>query len=191
MRKLLSLVIILAVLSMLLVTSVVSAVSTTATITITAQGSEVDIVVYMHGTTDPAVWDAGTVGASDTPATTITTFVLTSAGVEDVDVTIAGRSMKNPTDTVTWTLSDTAAPGAATFGMKAGLDDADDLFDITILNVGEALNKLVDDLATGSQDFGLKFWAPSSVLGNEVMEMVGAAGNHDDADRGLLLTGSI
>jgi len=188
MRKLMGIVVILTILVSLCLVPSVSA-GTTDTITITATGSEVDISV------DEAAWDVGYVYASgtyNTPGTPATSWAtLTSGGVENVDVTIAGRSMKNAAGTHIWTLSDTAEAGDDIFGMKAGLDDEGDLMDIIILNVGQTLEKLVDELATGTQDFGLRFLAPTVLNDLEEMEMVGAGGTAADVPRGLVLTGSI
>ncbi len=187
MKKLLGIVVVLILLLALCVmpSSGVFAVSSTATITITATGSEIDISVA------PTSWSIGTVHASDNKTTALNAYNLTSAGSEDVDVTIAGRSMKDTVDGLqkTWALSNTATPGAAIFGMKAGLDGGS--WSIVILNVGQTLEKLVDELATGIQGFGLNFLAPSSSLDNYEMEMVGSTGATGDADRGILLTGSI
>jgi hypothetical protein len=187
MRKLLGLVTILAILSTLFVASTVGAAST-ANITITATGSVISISV------DPTAWDVGIVMVSETPATAINFLTLTTTGSEAVDVTIAGRAMENVAGDHVWALSNTAAPGADTIGMKAGLDDGDDLFDIIILNVGQTLEKLVDELdnTPGTQAFGLKFYSPTSgVVDGEVMEMIGAVGASTDNPRGLVLTGSI
>lgn len=184
MKKLIVVAIIMAMLA-IMAFPLFSSAASVLYITITATGSEVSI------TCNQTAWNVGTVQASTTATTAINWARLTNAGSEAVDVTIAGRSMKNAGGTNTWTLANDASPGSAIFGMEAGLDDAGDLYDITIKNVGETLNKLVDELAPGNQDFGLKFYAPTSTLGNDVMEMVGAGGTAGDSPRGLVLTGSI
>jgi len=187
MKKRILVGILIVALSLCLIPMTVQAASTD-TITITATGAEVDISV------DTTAWDVGNVVTSQTYQTGITSSwaTITNNAAASVDVTIGGRSMKDSTDTDTWTLSDTATAGADTFGMKCGLDDGDDLYDIIIKNQGSSPNLIVDDLAgSGTEDFGLQFLAPTSMSTYEVMEMVGTVGNHDDTDRGLLFTGSV
>lgn len=165
--------------------------ATTDYITITATGAEVNIVLNV------SAWNVGYVYASDVINTTsvadppgLDWARLTNNGGEAVDVTVAGRSMKDSANDDTWTLSNTATAGADTFGMYAGKSGDD--YNIVIKNVGETLNQLVDELAaSGTQDFGLEFHAPTSMSTFEEMEMVGAVGNHDDDPRGLVFTGSV
>jgi hypothetical protein len=60
-----------------------------------------------------------------------------------------------------WTLSDIAAPGANTCGMKAGLDDADDLYDVIIKKTSG--NQLAGNMApSASQQWGIQLLAPTS-----------------------------
>jgi hypothetical protein len=47
---------------------------------------------------------------------------------------------------VTWTLLDTATPGENIYGLKAGLDDADDTFDVIVKKTA-TYNTLVSNLA--------------------------------------------
>jgi len=156
---------------------------TTVYITITAQGREIDISCNQTG------WNVGTVSANDNITTSKTWARLTSSGTEDVDVTIGGRHMENAGGTDNWTLANDGAAAADTFAMWAALDGGN--WTIVIKNVDETLNLLVDELATGTQDFGLCFLAPTSSVGNDLMEMVGDGGTAADNPRGLVLTGSI
>jgi len=183
MRKVVIMATLFALLMTMGLSQLVSA-SSVLYITITATGSEIDITCNRTG------WTVGIVNASGNVTTGVarTWAQLESKGTEDVDVTIGGRSMKNAAGTVTWTLADDGAAGAATFGMYAG--HAGKYWNVLIKNVGETLNKLVTNFSAGTQNFGLCFLAPTETLGNEVMEMVGADGNANDEPRGLVLTGS-
>jgi hypothetical protein len=175
---------ILAALVLALCPVMVTMAGTVLNITITAQGSEIDV------SCNRTAWNVGTVHLSDNINTGTSWGLLTNSGSEAVDVTIAGRDMKNAGSTITWTFDNTGVAGVATFGMWAGLD-GNDTPDILILEVGDTLEKLVDELATGTQDFDLWFYAPTATLGNDSMEMVGAGGTPADSPRGLVLTGSI
>ena len=184
---------ILAIVASLCIMPAAALADTTDTITITATGSEISIAV------DTAGWNVGYVQVSEVAATGIIASwaTLTNSGAEAVDVSIGGGDMENAAGNHTWTISETFSGGPPTvptvgsdiFGMCAGLDDGDDTYDIEIWKVGSTLIDLVDELATGTQDFGLKFWAPSSMSYYEVMEMVGAEGTAADEPRGLVLTG--
>ena len=149
--------------------------STTANITITATGSEVDI------SCNQTIWAIGTVQATQTYATTITWGLVTNDGSEDVDVAISGDNMTG--GAVVWVLSDDGNAGAGIIGMNAGLDDADDLYDIVIKR-NTTFNLLVDELtgSGGTEAFGLQFKSPTSGVGNEAMTMING---------GVWLTGSI
>jgi hypothetical protein len=175
---------ILAALVLAICPVMVTMAGTVLNITITAQGSEIDV------SCNRTAWNVGTVHLSDNINTGTSWGLLTNDGAEAVDVTIAGRSMKNAGSTITWTLANDGIAGTTIFGMWAGLD-GDDTPDITIKNVGQTLDKIVDELATGTQDFDLWFLAPSATMGNDSMEMVGAGGTPADSPRGLVLTGSI
>jgi hypothetical protein len=174
MRKWLAIAVVGAILVTMAMPFLASA-ATSVNIAITATGSEINI------TCNQTSWDAGTLSASETNETAINWGqVENDGGSEAVDISIHGHDMTG--GVVTWTLADDGNAGAATIGMKAGLDDADDLFDIVIKKTA-AFNLLVDELATdATADFGLKLWAPTSGVGNEAMTMESS---------GLTLTGSI
>jgi len=148
---------------------------TSVNIAITATGSEINI------TCNQTSWDAGTLAASETAQTAINWGQVTNdGGSEAVDVSIHGHDMTG--GIVTWTLADDATPGDAIIGMQAGLDDADDLYDI-VIKKSAAYNLLSNELATDASDnFGIKFYAPTVNVGNEAMTM---------GDNGVVLTGSI
>jgi hypothetical protein len=73
----------------------------------------------------------------------------------------------------TWALSDTATPGENIYGLYAGLDDADDLFDVIVRETA-TYNTLVSDLAEdATQDWGLKLYMPTSLSGYDAQQMSG------------------
>ena len=110
----------------------------------------------------------GTIALGNTSATTINAFTLTNTGDCAVDVTIQGTDFTGGDDT--WDLSDNASVGDNIYGLKAGLDDADDLFDITI---GEAsATAFISNLGvSGNQSWGLKIYMPSAVTGYDRQSM--------------------
>jgi hypothetical protein len=187
MKRLIGLIAIIVLLSVLVPVLGVGAVSGTATITITATGAVLDISVA------PTSWSVGTVIDGSVVETALTTYQLNNLGATASDVTIAGRQMEDAEDitVVTWTMSNDGTGGATEFGMQAGLEGGS--FNLPIKNVGQSgLSKVGSNLAGSAHvHFGLQFTAPTSGVTATAMYMVGAAGNHDDADAGLLLTASV
>lgn len=161
-------------------------------IDITATGSELDI------SDNVSAWDVGTVSANDEVSTSITWGRITNNTSEEVSIRVYGNDMKDAATgtTKTWTLA--TSIGAATFAMKVGLDDDDDTFDITVRRCGYTpYNMLSYNADTtldseGTWDYGLKFLAPSSSVGNEAMIMCDISGDHtDDSDNGLVFAAEI
>lgn len=100
------------------------------------------------------------VSASSTYETAINWCRITNNSGGTVNITIHGHDMTG--GGYTWDLADDATPGSMTYGLKAGLDDADDTFDI-IVRETETFNVLVGNMAdSATQDFGLKLWAPTA-----------------------------
>ena len=114
-------------------------------------------------TNTPDSYPFGILGEGETANTTINHFTLTNNSGFDVDVTIQGTDLNG--GDATWTLADTASTD--TYALEAGLDDADDSFDITVKKT--APNYLVEDLAGGAttQDWGLKIYMPTSITDKE------------------------
>jgi len=105
--------------------------------------------------------DFGVLAEGATGETAINFFTVTNNSGYAVNITISGTDLTGGT---AWTLSDTATPGTDTYGLKAGLDDADDQFDIIVKK--SSPNYLVENLAnSASQDWGLKIWAPTTFTG--------------------------
>jgi hypothetical protein len=175
MNKVLILTVVVSLMLVLAIPFGVATAATSVNIAITATGSEINI------TCNQTTWDAGTLSTSETAQTAINWGqVQNDGGSEAVDISIHGHDMTG--GAVTWTLSDDGNAGDAIIGMAAGLDDADDLYDI-VIKKNAAYNLLVNELATdATEDFGLKFFAPSANVGNEAMTM---------GSSGLTLTGSI
>jgi hypothetical protein len=73
----------------------------------------------------------------------------------------------------TWTLSDTATQGEDIYGLKAGLDDEDDNFDI-VVKKNTIYNNLISGLEVSStQDWGLQMLAPNTITDYAKGEMSG------------------
>lgn len=116
----------------------------------------------------PGSYGFGTVDLSGTAVSGLTYFTVENTGDAACDIAIRGTDFSGGGET--WTLSDTATPGAGTCGLKAGL-----VSDYTIIvKKTSTYNTLVSNLAVDSTDeWGLKLWAPTSgVLGNEVTSTV-------------------
>ena len=74
-------------------------------------------------------------------------------------------------DAHTWSLSGTATPSENIYGLYAGLDDADDLFD-TVVNL--TANAFVTNLAEATtQAWGLNISMPDSLSGYNMQQMTG------------------
>lgn len=111
----------------------------------------------------------GTLSVNTNSTTTIDFFTLNNTGGVAVDVTIHGTNFTGGDDT--WALSDTATIGENTYGLKAGLDDVDDTFDV-IVKHSEAYNTLVSDLGIGADTgWGIQLFMPSTVTNYDGQEM--------------------
>jgi hypothetical protein len=106
----------------------------------------------------PVSYNFGTLNQGDTAVTGLAHFTVQNYGVGAIDVAISAEDMTGVgTD---WTLSDTATAGADTYGLKAGLSGDD--YNI-IVKKSSPYNNLVAGLAAaGSQDWGLKIYAPTT-----------------------------
>lgn len=119
-------------------------------------------IVYTLGCTEdisntPGTYDFENVAESSTTSTDINEFRVTNNSGGAIDITVSGTAMTGGTQ---WTLSDTATPGENIYGLKAGLDDDDDNFDVIVKNTSP--NTLVTGLAdTATQDWGLQLLAPT------------------------------
>jgi hypothetical protein len=110
-------------------------------------------------TNSPSEFDFGLVEVNTATNTTINYFTLTNSGDCQIDVTIQGTDMAG--GGFTWTLSDTATQGNMICGFKAGLDDADDNFDIVVRKTA-TYNYLVENLGvSATQGWGLQLLSPT------------------------------
>ena len=115
----------------------------------------------------PIEKDFGIVELNTASSTTIDYFIITNTGSVAVDIDIQGGDLTGGDDT--WTLSDNATVGENIYGLKAGLDDADDLFDIVVMN---SLYELINNLGVSdNQSWGLQLLMPSAVSGYDMQEM--------------------
>jgi len=122
-------------------------------------------------TNTPDNIDFGILEVNTTGNTAINYFTIENIGNCAVDVTIQGTNATGGDDT--WELSDTATPGENIYGLYAGLDDDDDLFDVIVKKTA-TYNTLVSDLAEdATQDWGLKIYVPTSLSGYDGQEMTG------------------
>jgi len=106
----------------------------------------------------PVSYNFGTLNQGSTAVTGLAHFTVQNYGEGAIDVSISAVDMTGVgTD---WTLSDTAIAGVDTYGLKAGLSGDD--YNI-IVKKNSPYNTLVTGLpAAGSQDWGLKIWAPTT-----------------------------
>jgi len=120
-------------------------------------------------TNTPDNYGFGILATSTNGSTTINYFTLNNTGNCPVDITIQGTNLAGGDDT--WTLSGTATPGENIYGLYAGLDDADDDFDVV---VNTTANAFVADLPEATtQAWGLKLYMPTSVTGYDAQQMSG------------------
>jgi len=106
----------------------------------------------------PISYNFGTLNQGQIAETGLSQFTVHNYGEEAIDISIRGT---DATGTGTdWTLSDTAAAGADTYGMIAGLSGDD--YNI-IIKKTSPYNNLVTGLPAGSsQDWGIEAYAPTS-----------------------------
>lgn len=123
-------------------------------VTITYIWVEVDYVSAVSISVSPVSYDFGIVGEGETKATGLTYFTLSNDGEVTVDTTIAGESLSG-TGATDWALG--AAAGANTYALKAGTT----AYDITVTTT--STDFVMGLAASGTQDFGLQFTAPTSM----------------------------
>jgi len=98
------------------------------------------------------------VAADSSYSTGIAYFRITNNSGGTVNITIGGTDM---TGGNSWDLADDGSPGNMAYGMYAGLDDGDDLYDVIVRETA-TYNTLKSGLAdAATQDFGLKLWTPT------------------------------
>lgn len=115
----------------------------------------------------PEEKDFGIVELNTTSSTIINFFIIINTSDVAVDVDIQGGSLTGGGDT--WTLSDNATVGENIYGLKAGLDDADDNFDIVVMN---SLYELISNLdVSDNQSWGLQILMPSTVADYDMQQM--------------------
>jgi hypothetical protein len=119
----------------------------------------------------PSVNDFGILQVNTTGNTAINYFTIENTGNCAVDVTIQGTDVTGGDDT--WDLADNGSPSENIYSLYAGLDDVDDLFDIVVRETA-TYNTLVSDLIEdATQDWGLKFYMPTSVTNYDGQVMTG------------------
>jgi len=102
-------------------------------------------------------------------STAIDKFRITNNSGGAVSITIQATDLTGGNDT--WDLSDDASVGQNIYGLKAGLDDDDDNFDV-VVKEDAAYNTLVAGLAdSATQDWGLKLYMPSSITDYDAQQM--------------------
>lgn len=122
-------------------------------------------------TNTPGTNNFGILGINTTGNTAINYFTVENTGTCNVDVVIYGTDLTGGDDT--WDLADSGTPSENIYGLYAGLDDADDTFDV-IVRETETYNTLLTDLAEdATQDWGLKIYMPTSVTGYDAQQMSG------------------
>lgn len=171
----------------------------TAYIDVTATGSELDITVRKVSD-NATLWEAGTLSASATAETAIDWGEIINNSTQEVYVTVHGNEMVViSTGAAAWTLSATATPGDGVFGMKLGVDDDDDTFDVIIKDYDDnpyenvVLNSDNTLSAAATWNFGVKFWSPTASVGNDALVMTDLdASEHavSDSTNGLCFTAS-
>lgn len=122
-------------------------------------GSEYFITLLINIGNTPVTYGFGILEANTTANTTINYFTITNTGTCVIDITIQGTDMIG--GGFTWVLSDNATAGNMIYGLKAGLDDADDTFDVIVKKTSPY--NLVSGLGVNAtQGWGLKIWSPTS-----------------------------
>ena len=123
-------------------------------------------VTYTPGTStsisnSPTSYNFGAINANGTIATGLNYFTVTNTSGSAVNITISGTDITGGT---TWTLSDTATPGANTIGMQAGLSGG--AYNINVKKTAP-FNTLKSNLAANAnQSWGLQLLAPTSYSDN-------------------------
>ena len=118
---------------------------------------------YCHPVTidfsnDPPYHTFGLIEASGTYESGLDHFTITNTSSSTLNITIHGTDMTG--GGASWTLSDTASPGADTFGLKAGLEGGS--YNI-VVKKNATYNMLVSGLSAGNtQKWGLQLLAPTS-----------------------------
>lgn len=103
---------------------------------------------------DISLYEFGIVEEGESYGTGISYFTLTHCGVVTIDVYISAGNMTSLGST--WYIA--ASASNTEYALKAGLDDEDDLYDITVLGtITLLINDMVKDVTQG---WGLKFYAP-------------------------------
>jgi len=112
-------------------------------------------------TSIPDTYPFGVLDESDTAETAINYFMITNNSGGEVSITIHGTDfLGTGTD---WDLSDDGSVGTDIYGLWAGLDDDDDLFDI-VVREDTPYNPLISGLPNlGTAYWGLKLYMPSSI----------------------------
>jgi hypothetical protein len=98
----------------------------------------------------------GGITPNQTYASGLTAFSVTNIGTCAINVELEGA---NATGGDTWTLSNTATPGADTFGLEAGTSS----YNVVVTSSGP-YNVVVTDIAPGtSATFGIELLSPTSI----------------------------
>ena len=132
-------------------------------------GSEETSVVVPTVTNAPDNYGFGILQVGASANTTISYFSINNTGNCAVDITIQGTNMTGGDDT--WELSTDASIGENIYGLMAGLDDNDDLFDVV---VNLTANSFITNLArAATQSWGLNLSMPDFLSGFDGNTMTG------------------
>ncbi len=120
----------------------------------------IEVVILGIGNT-PDSYGFGVVEETHTYTTGLSYYTVTNNGFgPSIDITINGSDMSGIG--VTWSLSDTATPGDAIYGLKCGVSGD---YTIVVMKNGP-FNTLVTSLSVGStQTWGLKLYSPTANMG--------------------------
>ncbi|KKK61450.1 hypothetical protein LCGC14_3014200 [marine sediment metagenome] len=115
--------------------------------------------------TTPDSYDFGVVAQSDVRQTGLTYFTITNYGEGTVSVRVGGTDMLGANST--WTLSNSASPGADVFGLYSGLSGGDYS---TVVRKDASYNNLISSLGAGaSRGWGLRIYTPTVMSVFETM----------------------
>lgn len=130
-------------------------------------GTTTDVVItwtpeYISISVDDPTWAVGAQATSAEVATAINAHVIDNTSSVNIDVSI--KVIGDWTGGGGSTAADDGAAGANTVGLKSGLDDLDDLFDVIVKKTAAFNNITTNQTANTDFNFGLKIYIPTSFI---------------------------